>query len=69
MRFPAPITRTPPRDVCAPSRRRRRFLLLPKCVAGEWRWLERAAWVEHYVCDWYAGADPLPSWVAVRWVD
>lgn len=25
-----------------------RFLLFPKCMAGEWRWLETASWMQAY---------------------
>lgn len=24
------------------------FLLFPKCMAGEWRWLEKASWIQAY---------------------
>jgi hypothetical protein len=34
------------------------FLLFPKCIEGEWRWLEFAVWRQKYIsywtyCDWH----------------
>ena len=50
------------------TRRRSRFLLVPKCIRGEWRWLERAAWVER-ATEVYCGAsgEVLPQWFAMHW--
>ena len=47
------------------SRLRSRFLFLPKCVAGQWRWLEFAVWEEVFNRrnDWIEG------WLAERWMD
>lgn len=40
-----------------------RFLLFPKCMGGEWRWLETATWIQEYEFrsteDYYYG----------KWVD
>ena len=30
---------------------RERFLLIPRCIAGEWRWLETALWGEKFVVE------------------
>lgn len=35
------------------------FLLLPMRISDEWRWLERAAWIEWYDED---------EWVPARWL-
>ena len=36
------------------------FLVFPRCIGGEWRWLEYARWLQRYdrSCGWH-------SW---RWV-
>lgn len=44
---------------------RRAFLLFPKCLDGEWRWLEWATWEElpstdYLGCRW---------WLATHWLD
>ena len=44
-----------------------KFLLLPKVVAGEIRWLERASWEEQYSC-WTLDGEPHWSWEGVRWL-
>jgi hypothetical protein len=41
------------------KRTRSGFLLLPKSIGGEFRWLERATWAEHWVED---------RWAAYRWL-
>ena len=44
-----------------------RFLLLPKCIGGEWRWLEWAGWIEHH-----HGPTELCEhgwWEAQEWTD
>ena len=35
-------------DVWLRERTKRRFLLLPKCIGGQWRWLEWATWRERH---------------------
>jgi hypothetical protein len=50
------------------------FLLLPKEIGGEWRWLERCFWEEEYSHgasfeDTCGGCVPVSGWVSVRWVD
>lgn len=51
---------------------RRRFLLLPKNIQGEWRWLERAQWTEQgeLMCGEYipgVGMFPTFKWVPIAW--
>jgi len=46
------------------SRYRDRFLLFPKAIGNEWRWLERARWKEVYSFN-YADS----GWDATEWVD
>jgi hypothetical protein len=38
------------------------FLLIPKCIRSEWRWLERAEWSEEF--NGYDG-----GWYAHKWVN
>lgn len=44
---------------------RRSFLILPRYINGEARWLERAAWIEERDIGNYAGGE----WRPVRWAD
>ena len=37
-----------------------RFLIFPKCINREWRWLEMATWIESYYDRW---------WGPDNWVD
>lgn len=39
------------------------FLVVPLCVQGEWRWLERAEWVEEFHQDAFGG-----YWEPVEWL-
>lgn len=50
-------------------RTRHKFLLLPQCIDGEWRWLERASWVEEYT--WHTNSHGIykPDWITIRWKD
>lgn len=53
--------RTPKRG---DTRVRSGFLWLPLCADGEWRWLERARWVElHYV------GTRSARWLPREWLD
>jgi hypothetical protein len=54
---------------CEGGRRTRRgFLLLPKLIGNEWRWLVFARWLEEYTIftdgftHWY-------EWAPIRWLD
>jgi hypothetical protein len=38
-------------------------LFFPRCIGGEWRWLERATWEQEFYVS-YAGA----GWENVRWM-
>lgn len=42
------------------SRERAAFLLLPKCIRKEWRWLEYCRW-EEYCYYW--------GWSGMRWLE
>lgn len=42
-------------------RTRTKFLLFPKKIKGQTRWLERASWCEYY--------DTMLGWIADKWVD
>lgn len=44
------------------ERTRTAFLLWPREIRGEWRWLETATWVEEWMGDGF-------WWVDRRWVD
>ena len=60
MRWMRRIRRFP---VDGDKRASRRFLILPKQIDGEWRWLEAAAWEEtHYVWGSHTG------WHRQRWL-
>jgi hypothetical protein len=41
------------------------FLLFPKCIEGEFRWLEYAYWEERYG---HLGRDKGDGWSADRWL-
>ena len=41
------------------ERVRSAYLWVPKCLKREWRWLERAEWIEFY--------GPSYGWIALRW--
>ena len=42
------------------TRTKCRFLILPKRIYKQWRWLEMATWTEHYYDGW---------WFPDQWVD
>ena len=46
---------------------RNRFLLFPKTINGETRWLERASWTETFIPDgpyiWFP-----PRWLSDEWI-
>lgn len=54
------------------NRVKTRFLWFPKCIHGEKRWLERAAWREIYVRetfdDLFGDAYRL-QWLPTKWID
>lgn len=41
-----------------------RFLLIPRCIKGQWRWLETAKIKQTYDTRWCE-----PMWVDVEWVN
>ena len=46
------------------------FLVLPKEIAGKWRWLETATFTEEYTsCAGGLLEGELHSWTAKEWVD
>lgn len=51
-----------------------KFLVLPRCIEGEWRWLQRASYEEEYgpfpVKDVFEGHDvEVLGWSMTRWVE
>ena len=51
-------------------RLRKRFLLFPKTINGETRWMVNSFWMEH-LCPMiqpFFGTAESPRWVAKRWV-
>lgn len=48
------------------TRVRRRFLLLPRCIDGEWRWLEFATWRQER---WVSSLTGARYWDDVCWID
>lgn len=42
------------------TRQVERFLLLPHLIGGEWRWFERARWLQTYVFN---------EWQDTKWLD
>lgn len=46
------------------ARIRSGFLFFPKCIDGEWRWLERARWKQIFVAS-YTDC----GWVNLSWID
>ena len=46
------------------TRIKRRFLLIPKCIKSELRWLELAEWEEEYSYNWASGGE----WIETRWI-
>jgi hypothetical protein len=52
------------------------FLFFPKCLQGEWRWLEDASWGQELVVThgYVGGLDGTPEettyiyWQSIRWV-
>lgn len=42
-----------------------KFLIFPKCIGAEWRWLETTTWIEI----WHAAQNiyDISEWQATRW--
>lgn len=51
------------------TRIRAKFLLLPKTVNGETRWLEKATWLEEYDGSWKHYDLGFGEWRGVEWLD
>ena len=52
------------------TRRRSGFLLLPKCIRKQWRWLEMATWSEAYRNVWSEFFRRThKKWVGTYWLD
>lgn len=63
------MRRKPPDE--GTRRSRSGFLFLPKGIAGEVRWLERATWIEE-VCYWYgphSGRYRGWTWESIQWTE
>ena len=50
------------------QRVRRRFLVLPKSIGGEVRWLEVASWKEEFF-ELYGPNGYWSEWLGTEWVD
>ena len=48
------------------QRTRRQFLLFPRCIQNEWRWLEHACWREYWQI--VRSMSSNHHWVAFEWV-
>ena len=48
------------------TRIKQAFLLFPRSIKGDWRWLERAKWEEHLVV--HSQTEP-PMWEGLQWID
>jgi hypothetical protein len=46
------------------TRKVTKFLLFPKCMGGEWRWLERATWTQQYQMFFYEDYN-IGKWVDI----
>lgn len=46
----------------------RRFLFLPKCIKGEWRWLS-FSWIEQAFVKSVWGLDHMTAWEDRNWVN
>lgn len=46
------------------TRVRTKFLFLPKLIGNEYRWLERASWLQHQLWSAYTGW----YWVDDEWI-
>ena len=51
------------------KRIRTKFLLLPKKIDYEVRWLEFAKWEERFTAKWYEEDSYIYEWKAFRWLD
>jgi hypothetical protein len=51
----------------ADTRLRVGFLLFPRCIDGEWRWLERAAWTQRFRWEHHPECGHLAYWDDVAW--
>lgn len=48
-------------------RTKERFLLLPKCIAGEWRWLEQARWAQMMIRRRFPNGACFDVWEDTEW--
>jgi hypothetical protein len=55
---------------CGDKRRVTKFLLIPRCMGEEWRWLEKATWTQEYQIFYYEDYN-VGKWVNIDepWVD
>ena len=58
-----------PSDDCGKTRIKTRFLLIPKCIEDEWRWLEIASWEQEYGYKWHNEDTDHYGWVNTRWMN
>ena len=46
-----------------------KFLLFPKCINREWRWLERASYKREWDAVPVGGRNCIHTWVNLEWED
>lgn len=46
-----------------------KFLLFPKCINGEYRWLEKAVFEQEYDNYKYDFLFDIGGWVSTKWID
>jgi len=46
------------------TRKKTRFLFFPKCLDNEWRWLEKATWIQEYTLLY-----PETAWWDISWLN
>ena len=50
------------------TRVKKRFLFLPKCIDDEWRWLEKAQYIQEYKL-WTTYVGAVRGWKNISWLD
>lgn len=51
------------------SRTKNKFLIFPKCINNEWRWLEKTSWIQSVKTKYHGGFDYTVGWKDIRWID
>jgi len=50
-------------------RRKKRFLFWPKCINDEWRWWEKAEWMEKYISFVSGNGSKIKYWESDFWIN